>query len=70
MTKTRTETVVGLLGIRHTVTGWTQDERGRYGDLTACGRMVFTAVRPSDDTVDCRECFPPQAVKVTRRKRS
>lgn len=57
MAETTEKTVVALLGIRHVVVGWTVDHWGRDGELTKCGRTVITTVRPSEDTVNCRECF-------------
>jgi len=48
--------VVSLLGIRHVVVGWTVDERGREGELAACGRVIFTTVKESEDTIECMIC--------------
>jgi hypothetical protein len=62
------QTVVGLLGIRHQVTGWTADSRGRRLELTACGRQILLAVQESDDTVNCSLCFA-ETGKPTRKKK-
>lgn len=53
-------TVVGLLGIRHVVVGWSVDSRGRDVDVTACGRQVLSRWQETPDTVDCRLCVTDQ----------
>jgi hypothetical protein len=60
-------TVVGLMGIRHRVTGTTTDERGRYLQLAECGSRVLTTVQENENTRDCPLCF--EATGKPQRKR-
>lgn len=65
---TQGDTVVSTLGIRHRTTGWSKDARGRYVDLTACGRTVLITVQESEDTVDCPLCFAPAPERRPRKR--